>query len=280
MKPDSRFASLGPDFWAHVKLVSEKLGYSTRKTRASQAGLRMYTIEEVEKCLADLGLRTSHLVHASTKAASADGKRLVEYLNHRRELLMQCAEPNLMDRDAARKVFEELRKRLKPRCALPMNKQKGKKRHHAYMVGIVNMLTEQTLAGREFCAEPRGLCVATKDDAPVRTFSRWMDGAYPGVVNPQAVWEVKEYYGTTTFGSRVADGVYETMLDGHEFAEYAEHGKKIRHYLIVDDHFTWWAKGRSYLCRIVDMMHVGLVDEALFGREVLTRWPEIVKSWP
>lgn len=26
-------------------------------------------------------------------------------------------------------------------------------------------------------------------------------------------------------------------------------------------------------------MHMGLVDEVLFGKEVVTRWPEIVQSW-
>jgi hypothetical protein len=91
----------------------------------------------------------------------------------------------------------------------------------------------------------------------------------------------KEYYDTTTFGSRVADGVYETMLDGHEFDELRLlEDRKVNHYLIVDDRFTWWDCGRSYLCRIVDMLHQGLVDEALFGREVFTRWPEIVRTWP
>jgi hypothetical protein len=55
---------------------------------------------------------------------------------------------------------------------------------------------------------------------------------------------------------------------------------RILHYLIVDDRLTWWEMGRSYLCRIVDMLHAGFVDEVLFGREVLTRWPVIVRSWP
>ncbi|MGH9565995.1 MAG: DUF7687 domain-containing protein [Candidatus Angelobacter sp.] len=26
---------------------------------------------------------------------------------------------------------------------------------------------------------------------------------------------------------------------------------------MVDSAFTWWVKGRSYLCRIVDMLHMG-----------------------
>ena len=70
------------------------------------------------------------------------------------------------------------------------------------------------------------------------------------------------------------------MLDGEEFAELREHeGIDIKHYLIVDDYHTWWDQGKSYLCRMVDMVHMGLVDEILFGREVLVRWPEIVQSW-
>ena len=38
--------------------------------------------------------------------------------------------------------------------------------------------------------------------------SRRFDGAYPNIINPRIVWEIKEYYYATTFGSRVADGVY------------------------------------------------------------------------
>ena len=41
----------------------------------------------------------------------------------------------------------------------------------------------------------------------------------------------------------------------------------------------WWVKGRSYLCRIIDMLHMGYLDEALFGREVVDRLPAIAKNW-
>ena len=53
----------------------------------------------------------------------------------------------------------------------------------------------------------------------------------------------------------------------------------IKHYLMVDAHSTWWVKGRSYLCRIVDMLHMGYVDEVLFGSEAAERMPEIVCGW-
>ena len=114
----------------------------------------------------------------------------------------------------------------------------------------------------------------------MRTLSRRVDGASPCAVNPIAVWEIKEYYYTTTFGSRVADGVYETLLDGMELEELRQSEKvDCRHYLMIDARFTWWDCGRSYLCRIVDMLHIGYVDEVLVGREVLDRLPALAKEW-
>jgi hypothetical protein len=109
--------------------------------------------------------------------------------------------------------------------------------------------------------------------------ARRIDGAFPGPVNPVAVWEIKEYYYTTTFGSRVADAVYESLLDGMELEDLRSEGVEVKHYLMVDDRFTWWDCGRSYLCRIIDMLHMGYVDEVLFGAEVRDRMPVLVKEW-
>jgi hypothetical protein len=250
------------------------LGYSKRGRRDERGELRRYTTDEIVACLKNAGIY-------SRKNSPELVRQLCGYLNKRSEVLENDVAPNLMNRDQASALFHELRRKLKPHCALPMNKQKGEKHHYAYMVGIVNMLTESSLGDRAFEDNPRGLTIVSRSGKLLRTFSRWMDGAYPSRIDPHAVWEVKEYYGTTTFGSRVADGVYETMLDGEEFAElYREEKRKVFHYLIVDDRFTWWDCGRSYLCRIVDALHMGLLDEALFGREVLKRWPEIVRTWP
>jgi hypothetical protein len=120
----------------------------------------------------------------------------------------------------------------------------------------------------------------TRNGVPLRTLARRVDGAFPSAVNPIAIWEIKEYYNTTTFGSRVADGVYETLLDGMEIEELREHeGIEVKHYLMVDSHFTWWVCGRSYLCRLIDMLHMGFVDEIFFGREVLDSLPSAVSGW-
>jgi hypothetical protein len=186
-----------------------------------------------------------------------------------------------MDREKAQRAFEALHNSYTPQCNLPMNKQKGEKRHYSYFTCMVNMLTEKNLHGRNFNDNPKKLCLITNSNNKlVKTLSRRVDGAFPDILNPKVIWEIKEYYGTTTFGSRVADGVYETLLDGYEILEAEQvRGRRIEHYLLVDDYFTWWVKGKSYLCRLVDMAHAGFVDEVIFGEEILTRWPEIVNGW-
>jgi hypothetical protein len=276
MKPDSAFSQLPADFWAYVRFVSESLGYSKR----AAGTLRRYTSDEI---LAWLGSQNG-LSDKPLRRPLADRTYLallVKYLNYRADTLESCVRPHLMDREEAKRVFRDLKRRLKPKCALPLNKQKGDKRHEAYLSCIVNMLTEQALGGCDFDQSPRTLVTVRRHGAVEATLSRRMDGAYPTTVNRVAVWEVKEYYGTTTFGSRIADGVYETMLDGYEIMQLREaSGVRVLHYLLVDDRYTWWDCGRSYLCRIVDALHAGLLDEVLFGREVVERWPKIMQSWP
>lgn len=69
-------------------------------------------------------------------------------------------------------------------------------------------------------------------------------------------------------------------MDGFELKEAKENiNTKVKHYLMVDAHFTWWSLGRSYLCRIIDMLHMGFIDEALFGKKVVKRIPILVKEW-
>ena len=185
-----------------------------------------------------------------------------------------------MDASEAKRQFRRLKTSLKPSCPLPMNKQKGSKKAEAYFTCIINMLIEANAKGFGCDYDPRRLTTFTRDGIPLRTLARRVDGAFPGAVNPVAIWEIKEYYYTTTFGSRVADGIYETLLDGMELEELRQHEDvDVKHYLMVDAHYTWWDCGKSYLCRIVDMLHMGYVDEVLFGREVLDELPRIVGEW-
>jgi signal recognition particle subunit SEC65 len=273
--PDIRFLQQGHSFWANVRAISEKTGYTIR----GKSAIKVPSLNEMRKALRSLGLSDKHIVDAGGMPTEL-GETLEAYFEYRAERLNDFVQPRLMDAERARKVFEQLKAQENPTCPLPLNKQKGEKKAPAYLTGIVNILIEANAEGLPCVHDPRKLTTVTRDRQPLRTLARRVDGAFPSTVNPIAVWEIKEYYYTTTFGSRVADGVYESLLDGLELEELREtEGINVLHYLMVDAYLTWWVLGKSYLCRIVDMLHMGYINEVLFGYEVVERLPGLVKEW-
>ena len=275
MIPDPQFLHQPRSFWANVRTIGQAVGYTVR----GESQIKVPTFDEIVQAYSKLKLRHDHIVDRAGRPTIM-GTTLRDYFVIRANRLTNFVEPRLMDAKRARKVFQSLQRKLKPRAPIPMNKQRGKKKAPAYLTGIVNMLVEANAGGLACDFEPRELTTVTRNGVPLRTLARRIDGAFPSAVNPIAVWEIKEYYYTTTFGSRVADGVYESLLDGMELEELREHeGVKVLHYLIVDARYTWWDCGKSYLCRIIDMLHMGFVDEVLFGYEVVERLPTIVQEW-
>lgn len=274
MKANNRFINLPLDFWSNVKLISQKLGYTERGT----SRIKVPTLENILLVYIQLGLKTDRIIVDNN--LTEFGQLLLDYFTFRAEFLNDSVKDYLMNKDSAKALYEELNAKLKPKCPIPMNKQKDDKKAPAYFTAIINMLIESNLNGYRCNYDPRELTAFTEGGFPVRSLSRRVDGAFPDAINPIAIWEVKEYYYTTTFGSRIADGVYETLLDGFELAEARNHLQRpIHHYLMVDDYLTWWTMGRSYLCRICDMLHQGFLTEVLFGKEVVERIPELVKEW-
>ncbi len=274
MRPDERFLQQPKQFWAYVRTISQACGYTARGT----GQVRVPAVAEIVRALDALDLRSDGIHDGAV--LTEDGETLIAYFDYRARILNDRVAALLLDASDARAAFTQMRKELKPSCPLPMNKQKGKKKAPAFLTGMVNMQIEAHAEGWPCNYDPRTLTTVTRGGYPLRTLARRVDGAFPKVVNPVAVWEIKEYYYTTTFGSRVADGVYESLLDGLELEEVREHeGVHVRHYLMVDGRYTWWDCGRSYLCRLVDILHMGYVDEILFGSEVVTEMPRIVAEW-
>lgn len=262
-------------FWAYVRTLSQHLGYTVR----GKGQIKIPTLSEMCRGLSELGLDATKLATDGERPTPL-GAELQRYFEYRAGVLNDFVKSQLMNGTQALALYEELRAKCRYACPVPMNKQKGDKAKPAFFTGIINTLIADNLRGGECNYSPLELTTITRDGVAVRTLSRRVDGAFPKVVNPVAVWEIKEYYYTTTFGSRIADGVYETLVDGMELEELREHeGIDVKHYLMVDAYDTWWMMGRSYLCRIIDMLHMGYVDEVLFGKEVVERVPILVKEW-
>ena len=275
MKANPKFLSKPKSFWAAIRTVGQKCGYTQRGT----GQIKIPTIFDLEKAYSSLSLDSTKLRNAGG-AVSTYAQEILEYCEHRAEVLNSFVEPRLMNAEQARVIYQQLKRAHKPKSPIPLNKQGGNKKVPNYFTGIVNILIESSIARHGCDYNPRELTTVTRDGLPVRTLARRIDGAFPSCVNPIAVWEIKEYYYTTTFGSRVADGVYETLLDGMELEELSQiENHHILHYLMIDAHYTWWCLGRSYLCRIIDMLHMGYVDEVFFGREVVDALPSVAKSW-
>lgn len=102
--------------------------------------------------------------------------------------------------------------------------------------------------------------------------ARNLDGAIPGLTNPRVVWEIKEYWGKTSGGSKMSDAVYECNLVGRELREYEERsGVQVEHVVFVDGREQWHAR-KSDLARFVDLLNQGLIDTLIIGKDVETDW--------
>lgn len=273
-----------PEFWAYVRTISQEVGYTAthtnKETKVKTKSILIPSRNDVLKAFTKLGLSLNAIENEAGEL-TVFGKTLFDYFSYRSDVITNFVRDHLMDKEEAEALFYSLSSELDPQWCMPMNKQSGDKKKISYLTAMVKMIIESNINGFTTCNfDPRSLTTVTHQDMPLRTLSRRVDGAFPGVVNPIAIWEIKEYYYTTTFGSRVADGVYESLLDGMELKELSNAGhQKIYHMLIIDSHYTWWECGRSYLCRIIDMLHMGYLDEVIIGKEIVTRLPELVTEW-
>ena len=278
MKANKHYLNQESSFWGYIRFIGDRLGYSSRKE-----GILTFSSEQIQECLEQYNLDID----------SETLTNVVDYLKYRKDILTSFVEPHLMDLDEAESRYYELKRKLDSTGKVytspqPMNKQKGNKRKLAFFTCAINLLTEDAI--NEFNSannsniicdyDPHHLMYLTEDDDPrylKTTYSRRFDGAIPSLKSPAAIWEIKEYYYTTTFGSRIADGVYETQLDGYELKNTM--GLTPIPTFFIDGYTTWWGMGKSYLCRIIDTLHMGLVNEVIFGKEIYEAWPEKIQEY-
>ncbi|MGW9133773.1 DUF7687 domain-containing protein [Streptomyces sp. NPDC055681] len=132
-------------------------------------------------------------------------------------------------------------------------------------------------AGVDVNTSPQSRATIISDDH-IWVSPRRLDGAMPALLNPVALWEIKEYWGVTSGGSKMSDAIYELQLVGLELRTFEDEvGIHVNHYAIMDGQHQWRSR-KSDLRRAVDLLYSGLLDELIVGREVLTEWPRAVRE--
>ena len=130
--------------------------------------------------------------------------------------------------------------------------------------------------GLEVDVAPTRRCVWLEGNQ-LHVTARNLDGALPSLESPEAIWEIKEYWGKTKGGSKMSDAVYECALVGRELREFEERtgAPRVSHIVFVDGK-EQWSHRRSDLRRFIDLFHQGIVDHLFVGRDVETEWQQLL----
>lgn len=271
MLPETEFQTKGREFWSYVRLVSEQAGYQP----TGDGVAKEYDTGDLQDTVAEAEINPDPLLSGLSGTATALGEDVLRYLNYRSGQV-ETALGRIRTKQEATSQFEEYRGDFEMDTE-QLNKQGGDE--PLVFANSVNLVLERE-TGIDFDPNPRTLPTVLDSERQLQaTLPKWPDGAFPTARNPRAIWEVKEFYSSTTFGSRIADAIYEVMLFGEELDTlHTETDSDVQLYLMTDG-YEAWQSGISYICRIIDILNMGYIDAAVFGEEVFTQWPDIVADW-
>jgi hypothetical protein len=271
MHANEDFQGRGRKFWSYVRLVSEQTGYQPHGDEL----VKEYDAEDLQETVKETGINAEPILGGFSEQTTNLGNDVLNYLNYRSKQV-EVALDKIRPRDQAMDEFEEFSKEFEMDTE-QLNKQGSSQ--PLIFANSVNLVLEKE-TGVDFNPNPRMLPTVLDEDKDLQmTLPKWPDGAFPTARNPRAIWEVKEFYSSTSFGSRIADAIYEIMLFHEELSTlHNETGQEIELYLMTDG-YEAWQNGVSYICRIIDILNMGYIDATIFGEEVFTQWPDIVDNW-
>lgn len=195
---------------------------------------------------------------------------LSEYLCARKHM-WEAASRLLRDEDEALKFCE------KKAIEVSKNRTQNQTHHQSSkaMIATVTHIAETVCKKLNITikSNPQRRCVWCNDRG-LHVSARNLDGAIPSLGNPEIIWEIKEYWGKTSGGSKMSDAVYECHLVGRELREFErQSGERITHIVFLDGK-TQWSCRRTDLLRFIDLLNQGLIDFLFIGREVESSWQQ------
>ncbi len=154
MIPNPKFLRQRKVFWANIRTISEKAGYTYKKQ------VKVHDLDQIVRAYTSLGLGTEHIADPNGSLTKM-GRRILDYLKYRAEVLNSYVEPRLMTYDEAAALYEELKSRYKPKCPPPMNKQSNEKKTISYFTAMINMVIEAYGNGLDCEFDPQKLTAST-----------------------------------------------------------------------------------------------------------------------
>lgn len=271
MFANEEFHGRGREFWSYVRLISEQSGYQPHGDEL----VKEYTVDDLRETVKKTGINDDPLLDGVSESITDLGSDVLDYLNYRSKQV-EVALSRIRTKDEAVAEFKKFSEGFEMDTE-QLNKQGSSE--PLVFANSVNLVLEKE-TGVDFNPNPRMLPTVLDEEKNLQmTLPKWPDGAFPTARNPLGIWEVKEFYSSTTFGSRIADAIYEIMLFSEELDTlHNETGREVELYLMTDG-YEAWKSGVSYICRIIDVLNMGYVDAAIFGEEVFTQWPDIVDEW-
>lgn len=87
MLPNRKFDNLDLEFWANVRLLNQRLGYTKRKSKKNlTAGFVIPSQEQIERVFRDEGLNPERLIQDN--GLTKFGHAIREYMKYRGEVLI------------------------------------------------------------------------------------------------------------------------------------------------------------------------------------------------
>lgn len=148
------------------------------------------------------------------------------------------------------------------------------------IIATVTSIAEQVCKKKKSTLDPnpQSRCAWCAENG-LHVTARNLDGAIPALANPTIIWEIKEYWGVTSGGSKMSDAVYECNLVGRELREFEERTKlpRVQHVVLLDGKEQWLTR-KSDLTRFVDLLCQGIIDQLFVGKEIESQWSRFLKD--
>lgn len=201
-------------------------------------------------------------------------KLIVRYCAEREKLLAHALESLRSEEDAKAYCKNNL-------ITWETTRTKSKDHHQSSktLIATVTEIAERVCKKHKEKIEPnpQRRCIWCIDNH-LHVTARNLDGAVPSLQDPYIVWEIKEYWGKTSGGSKMSDAVYECHLVGRELREYEEKTKhKVAHIVFLDGKEQWDAR-KSDLARFIDLHNQGLIDHLFIGRTIENEFEPILNE--